>query len=84
MRLGNNLMQLVPHTELLSAQSPLQDILVPVATLGMGLGRAYACDSVFGATVMQPVLEASGLFAVASVSGEAGRSLVLQGMPCMQ
>jgi hypothetical protein len=72
-RLGNSLVQLVPSNELLSAHSPLQDIPVPAAALAMALGRAYACDAVFGATVMSPVLAATSYFVVAAVSGQAGK-----------
>ena len=72
LRLGHTLMQLVPHTELLSADSLLQDITVPAATLAMALSRAYACDSVFGAIVMTHVLAASGFFVIGALSGQAG------------
>jgi hypothetical protein len=72
LRLGHTLMQLVPHTELLSADSLLQDIIVPAATLAMALSRAYACDKVFSAIVMTHVLAASGFFLIGAVSGQAG------------
>jgi hypothetical protein len=72
MLLWNTLVQLVPSNQLLSAQSPLHDITGPAATLAMALARAYACDTVFGATVMWQVLAASGFFVVAAVSGQAG------------
>jgi hypothetical protein len=72
-RLGNNLVQLVPSNELLSAHSLLQDVTVPAAKLAMALARGYACDNCFGDTVMSPVLAATSFFVVAAVSGQAGK-----------
>lgn len=69
-RLGNNLVQLVPSNELLSAHSLLQDVTVPAAKLAMALARCYARDNFFG--VMSPVLAATSFFVVAAVSGQAG------------